>query len=76
VHDFQGRIWIVPHAEDEWVKHEPFQPSEHTGLEPVPVDCLDVLGVRACSPYIISVASARQRCRFFDAGANRWINPG
>jgi hypothetical protein len=45
VRDPQGQFWILPAGDDPWRHREPFQPTEATGLDPVPGHYKHVLGL-------------------------------
>ena len=43
--DPEGNFWILPASDDPWRGRQPFEPTEETGLEPVPGHYKHVLGV-------------------------------
>ena len=43
--DPEGNFWILPAGDDPWLGRQPFEPTEETGLEPVPGHYKHVLGV-------------------------------
>jgi hypothetical protein len=45
VRDQEGNFWRVPSVENPWESRQPFHPSEHTQLEPVPGHYKYMLGL-------------------------------
>jgi hypothetical protein len=36
VRDPEDNFWIIPPVENAWERREPFEPNEHSDLEPIP----------------------------------------
>ena len=36
VQDPDGNFWVLPAVDEPWLNRKPFQPTEETGLDPVP----------------------------------------
>ncbi|MCA8984931.1 MAG: hypothetical protein R3C12_18355 [Planctomycetaceae bacterium] len=43
--DAEGKLWLIPVAEDAWKQRVPFTPTEKTELEPVPGHYKSLLGL-------------------------------
>lgn len=45
VRDSEGKLWILPPAENPWEHRQPFFPTEETELEPVPGHYKSLIGL-------------------------------
>ena len=43
--DPEGRFWILPAVDDPWINRLPFEPTEETGLDPIPGHYRHILGL-------------------------------
>ena len=45
--DPDGNFWILPAGDEPWINRRPFEPTEETGLDPIPGHYKHVLGLPA-----------------------------
>ena len=45
VRDPDGNFWLLPVGDNPWDRRQPCQPTEETGLEPIPGHYKDMLGL-------------------------------
>ena len=45
VRDPEGNFWLLPPGDNAWERREPCNPTEETGLEPIPGHYKNMLGL-------------------------------